>query len=134
MTKITQNTGFDASHRLLGYEGSCRNLHGHFWGVLIELESKRNFDQCGMLLDYRTIKNYIKSTFDHRAILNENDPLVPLLIGLDLDVTTMPGNPTAENIVRKIISDIVLLANLKDDDYLHVVVKESADNSAEEWY
>jgi 6-pyruvoyl-tetrahydropterin synthase len=86
-----------------------------------------------MLVDYRDIKAYIKDTFDHRAILNEDDPLVPILIGLDMNVTTMTGNPTAENLAKKIVYDIAKLMKLDTNDWLHVVIKESADNSAEEY-
>jgi hypothetical protein len=30
-TTIYKEVFFDASHRLLHYEGKCRNLHGHRW-------------------------------------------------------------------------------------------------------
>jgi 6-pyruvoyl-tetrahydropterin synthase len=85
-----------------------------------------------MLLDYRTIKNYIKDNYDHRAILNEKDPLVNILGNMELDVTVMSGNPTAENIANMILEDIVTLAKLnKSWDHCTVIVCESPDNSAE---
>ena len=28
---------FDAAHFLAGYEGKCRNLHGHRWRVVAEV-------------------------------------------------------------------------------------------------
>ena len=130
---LTQKITFDAAHRLLGYDGNCRNLHGHTWTVEIEIESNRKMDKCGMLLDYRTIKNYFKDTWDHRTILNMDDPLVELLNVMNLKVTIMASNPTAENLASKILADIVLLANLDPrnyDDYATVIVHESKDNSA----
>ena len=133
MTKITQNVAFDAAHRLLGYPGNCSHCHGHAWAVFIEIQSNRDLDTCGMLLDYRTIKNYIKETFDHRAILNIQDPLVDVFKSLNLNVTTMSGNPTAENIAKKILHDIIKLAGLTVNDFCHVVVCESPDNTAEEY-
>lgn len=136
MTVLTQNTTFSAAHRLLDYEGSCRNLHGHLWKCTIIIESNRDLDSCGMFLDYRTIKQYIKDSYDHCAILNMDDPLVDVLKNMDLAVTIMSGNPTAENLAKKILSEIVLLANLDTKnslDYAKVIICESGDNSAEEY-
>lgn len=129
---LTQKITFDAAHRLLGYDGNCRNLHGHTWTVEIEIESNREMDKCGMLLDYRTIKSYFKETWDHRAILNMDDPLAELLNVMNLKVTIMASNPTAENLAYKILADIVLLADLDPRNYENatVIVHESSDNSA----
>jgi 6-pyruvoyltetrahydropterin/6-carboxytetrahydropterin synthase len=134
MTRLTQETTFSAAHRLLNYEGSCKNLHGHIWACMIEIESDRKLDKCGMFLDYRTIKQYVKDHYDHCAILNMDDPLVDILKDMNLAVTIINGNPTAENLAKKILLDIVLLADLDpdNDDYARVVIHESADNSAEE--
>lgn len=132
---LKQHTTFDACHRLLNYEGNCKNCHGHTWSVDIEIESDRTLDACGMLIDYRTIKNYIKDTWDHRAILNMDDPLVDIFKNMNLTITIMLGNPTAENIAKKILADMVLLANLDPVnycDYAKVTVHESVENSAEE--
>ena len=131
--KLKQRVTFDAAHRLLGYNGNCKHLHGHTWVVEIEIESNREMEKCGMLLDYRTIKNYFKDTWDHRTILNMDDPLVELLNVMNLKVTIMSGNPTAENLAKKILADMALLADLSGyNDHVSVTVHESADNSAEE--
>ena len=128
---LTQKITFDAAHRLLGYGGNCKHLHGHTWTVEIEIESNREMDQCGMLLDYRAIKNYFKDTWDHRTILNMDDPLIEILNVMNLKVTIMANNPTAENLAKKILADMVLLADLNNpNDHATVVVHESSDNSA----
>lgn len=132
--KITQHVTFDAAHRLLNYNGNCNQCHGHSWSVEIEIESDRKLDDCGMLIDYRVLKSYFSDYWDHRAILNIDDPLVDVLRGMDLTVTILNGNPTAENIANKILADMVLLADLDpkgSSDYARVTVKESASNSAE---
>lgn len=132
---LKQSISFDACHRLLGYNGNCQNCHGHTWQSEIEIESDRKLDSCGMLIDYRTIKNYFKETWDHRAILNIDDPLVSVLRDMGLAVTTLSGNPTAENLAKKILADMILLADLdprNSCDYCRVVIHESPENSAEE--
>lgn len=32
----TENS-FDSAHFLKGYDGKCRNLHGHRWRVVVEI-------------------------------------------------------------------------------------------------
>ena len=134
LIKITQHIEFDSAHRLLNYSGKCLNLHGHRWSVDIEIESDRNLDSLGMLIDYSTIKSYFNDYWDHRTILNMDDPLVDILKSMNLAISIMAGNPTAENIANKILADMVLLADLdpkNSNDYLNVIVKESPSNSAE---
>ncbi len=136
MVTITQKITFDAAHRLLNYVGNCNNLHGHTWVIDIEIESDRPLDKCGMFIDYRVIKQYFKNYYDHKTILNMDDPLVDLLKDVEIDVTIMDGNPTAENLAKKILRDFILIGNLdpnKYNDYCKIVVHESADNSAEEY-
>ena len=126
---INQKVTFDAAHRLLGYEGNCSRLHGHTWAVEVEITSEEDLDECGMLMDYRAIKMYFKNAFDHTAILNSKDPLVPLLRDLNLPVTIMEGNPTAENLANMILEDFMNM--LAPDDHVKVRIHESAENYAE---
>ena len=133
--KITQNVSFDAAHRLLGYNGNCNNLHGHTWNVTVELESDRALDKCDMFVDYRVIKQYFKDYYDHKTILNIDDPLADVLKNCGQRVTVLSGNPTAENLAKKILADFILIANLnpiKCNDHIIVIVHESKENSAEE--
>jgi len=129
--KITQKVTFDAAHRLLGYDGNCNNLHGHTWSVDIEIDSDRRMDEVGMLLDYRIIKQYFKDYYDHKTILNMDDPLIDILKSNGVCVTIMKGNPTAENLAIKILADFILLTNASEFDYINIRVHESADNYAE---
>lgn len=103
---IYQKAEFDAAHRLLGYPGNCNNIHGHTW--LVEVWIDRNdLDDLGMCVDYRVIKEYFKKEFDHRCILNDQDmALATDLRKHGLSVLTMSGNPTAENLARKILVDL----------------------------
>jgi hypothetical protein len=61
-----------------------------------------------------------------------DDPLVGVFTGMKLAVTIMSGNPTAENLAKKILADMILLADLDRCDYCRVTVYESPENSAEE--
>ena len=132
--KLTQNVTFDSAHRLFNYDGNCGNLHGHTWKVGIEIDSEKPLNEVSMLIDYKVIKQYFKDYWDHRVVLNMDDPLVDALKQAGQNVSIMDGNPTAENIAKKILADMILLADLDIKglgDWASVIVHESEDNSAE---
>ncbi len=105
MYRITQQIDFCYGHRLLNYEGKCRNLHGHNGRVQISLEAEE-LDHRGMLVDFtdikKTISTWIDVELDHRMILHEDDPALPMLRQLNEPVHVVPHNPTAENIAKLI--------------------------------
>jgi len=121
MHKISRQIQFCYGHRLLNYEGKCKNLHGHNGVAVVTLESS-NLDDLGMVADFSDVKKavlpWIDQEFDHRMLLHKDDPLVPLLKAQGDPVKVLDVNPTAENIARLIfdhvkaagfpVSDVVL--------------------------
>jgi 6-pyruvoyltetrahydropterin/6-carboxytetrahydropterin synthase len=105
MFRVTQQIDFCYGHRLLNYEGKCKFLHGHNGRAVISLEGEK-LDERGMLVDFtdikRSLRGWIDSALDHRMILHRDDPLLPVLTGLNEPVYVIPHNPTAENIARLI--------------------------------
>ncbi|MDD4081765.1 MAG: 6-carboxytetrahydropterin synthase [Sphaerochaetaceae bacterium] len=82
---ITKQFKFEAAHRLLSMpEGHpCRRIHGHSYVVNATIEvdclSKSN---PNMILDFGIFKSFQKDLdelFDHKIILNSNDPLCDIL-------------------------------------------------------
>ena len=41
MYSLKTNSSFDSAHFLAGYEGKCRNLHGHRWTVEVEVGGEK---------------------------------------------------------------------------------------------
>jgi 6-pyruvoyltetrahydropterin/6-carboxytetrahydropterin synthase len=105
MFRVTQEIEFCYGHRLLGYSGKCRHLHGHNGRAVIVLEGEQ-LDDRGMLVDFAEIKTalrtWIDGELDHRMILSEADPALPHLRELGEPMHVIPENPTAENIARLI--------------------------------
>ncbi|HUG92648.1 MAG TPA: 6-carboxytetrahydropterin synthase [Planctomycetaceae bacterium] len=105
MFRVTQEIEFCYGHRLLGYTGKCRHLHGHNGKAVIVLEGER-LDERGMLVDFAEIKaalrTWIDGELDHRMILCADDPVLPFLRRLGEPVYIIAENPTAENIARLI--------------------------------
>lgn len=102
---VTKHVHFCYGHRLLDYDGKCRHLHGHN-GVLEVTVEKTELDRLGMVADFSAIQAMVQSLadgeLDHRMILSEKDPLLPLLKGQGQPCLALKGNPTAEAIARHI--------------------------------
>jgi 6-pyruvoyltetrahydropterin/6-carboxytetrahydropterin synthase len=129
--KIYQETSFDAAHRLYGYQGNCGNLHGHRWTVEITIETPRDNNELGILVDYRDIKQFFKDNFDHKCILNSGDPLNKVLKDEGCPVLNLFGNPTAENLANWIWVTLPDAIGLESGDHLRIKIHESPENYAE---
>ncbi len=94
---------FSYGHRLLNHKGKCARLHGHNGRAVIEIAAEK-LDSLGMVIDFyeiqKSIGEWIDQTLDHRMILSENDPLVPVLQKEKEPLVLMKENPTAEALSR----------------------------------
>ena len=55
MYSLKTNSSFDSAHFLAGYEGKCRNLHGHRWTVEVEVGGEKLMQDGqtrGMVVDH----------------------------------------------------------------------------------
>jgi len=105
MYRVTREIHFCYGHRLLNYNGKCRNLHGHNGRAVISLEADA-LDELGMVVDFTRIKKIVQSwideTLDHKMILHRDDPVLPELLKRNEPVVVVDTNPTAETIARMI--------------------------------
>lgn len=106
MFSVTKEFSFSSAHRLLNYEGPCKNLHGHNYRCQITIQST-TVDGMGMVLDFSELKTRIIKRvmfmFDHKLIICQDDPDLHTLIDLT-DHTIVPYNVTAENMAQHIYS------------------------------
>lgn len=102
---VTRLIHFCYGHRLLDYAGKCRHPHGHN-GILEITISSPKLDSLGMVIDFDEIKKkvqlWVDAELDHKMILNEKDPLVPVLKKMGDPVVLLASNPTAENIAKHV--------------------------------
>jgi len=107
--KIRSEFKFPYGHRLMLHKGKCKNIHGHTGKVVIFLEHSID-SETGMVMDFSKVKQivsqYIDSSFDHKLILNEKDPLVKLLAQEEVGLITVPCEPTAENFANIIYRNL----------------------------
>ena len=77
-----------SAHFLKGYQGRCKDLHGHTWYIEVVLASEE-LDPIGMVADFAVIKkqlNEFLSPLDH-VCLNDLEHF-------------QRNNPTTENIAK----------------------------------
>ena len=96
MIHITKIFNFEMAHALYGYDGPCKDIHGHSYELHVTVTS----DNCqkagylagtGIMIDFKELKKIISET-----IINKYDH------GLVLSKTYLQANPNfsvAENLV-----------------------------------
>ena len=90
MYELSIKSDFAASHCLRGYEGKCKNLHGHTWAVEVVVQNK-TLDKVGMVTDFMDIKKQLKEFLEELDHTHLNDH--PFF---------KKHNPTTENLARYI--------------------------------
>jgi len=136
--RITKEFDFEAAHALDGYDGKCRDIHGHSYHLKVTFIGKPKQDmslsECGMVIDFSDIKKLVRSKiydlFDHRLILRE-DSRFKSIEKENQRVRYVNYQPTCENMLIEIVN--ILKDNFTDID-LHSVFLRETSNSYAEWY
>lgn len=98
---------FDSAHFLAGYNGKCRNIHGHEWRVVIEVcrETLEDEGQTrDMMFDFGQLKQDVRREVDalDHALIIEQGSLRPAtmkaLLEEDFKIIELPFRPTAERL------------------------------------
>jgi 6-pyruvoyltetrahydropterin/6-carboxytetrahydropterin synthase len=116
--RIAKEFTWEMGHRLPFHEGKCKNLHGHSYKMMVELDGKP--DSNGMVLDYYDVKSIINplvEELDHACLVFSGDiELQELLKKLDSRMVVVDFHSTAENLVGyflKKIKEVGLPANIE---------------------
>ena len=80
--RITKRFSFEAGHALHGYDGKCKNLHGHSYKLSVTVIgtpiSDKTNPKFGMVIDFTDLKRIVTeeivNKFDHATIFNKNTP------------------------------------------------------------
>lgn len=80
--RVTKVFTFDMAHALHGYDGLCKNIHGHTYRLSVTLIGKtiqeEGHAKQGMVIDFSDFKKIVKEkvvdVFDHTLVLNANSP------------------------------------------------------------
>ena len=108
MTTVCKEITFDAAHMLSGYEGKCRNLHGHTYRLVVEASGEP--DDSGMVEDFFNLKRHLEekvaAALDHAYLYDarsaEECELAHFLQARGKRVVGLPFRTTSENLARHI--------------------------------
>ena len=117
--RITKQFSFETGHALYGYDGKCKNVHGHSYKLSVTVIGSPITDRSnvkfGMVIDFTDLKKIVKEEivdqFDHATVFNGTTPHIELaneLMTRGHHVILVDYQPTSENMVvdfsRRIIS------------------------------
>ena len=108
--RITKQFNFETGHALYGYDGKCKNVHGHSYKLSVTVSGKPITDNTnvkfGMVIDFSDLKKIVKEeivdVFDHATVFNQNTPHIELAKELkerDHHVILVDYQPTSEMMV-----------------------------------
>ncbi len=115
--RITKQFSFETGHALYGYDGKCKNVHGHSYRLDVTVIGKPISDNSnvkfGMVIDFGDLKKIVKEeivdVFDHATVFNKNTPHVELAKELEdrgHNVLLVNYQPTSEMMVIDFASKI----------------------------
>ena len=141
--RITKQFSFETGHALYGYDGKCKNVHGHSYKLSVTVIGKPISDNSnvkfGMVIDFSDLKKIVKEeivdVFDHATVFNKNTPHVELAAELENrvhHVILVNYQPTSENMVTDFAQKIK--NRLPADIKLHSLKLQETDTSFAEWY
>ena len=141
--RITKQFSFETGHALYGYDGKCKNVHGHSYKLSVTVFGKPIADtshvKYGMVIDFSDLKKIVKeeiiTIFDHATVFNKNTPHVELAKELENrghNVILVDYQPTSEMMVTDFAKKIN--KRLPNHISLHSLKLQETETSFAEWY
>lgn len=141
--RITKKFSFETGHALYGYDGKCRNVHGHSYKLFVTVVGTPIDDtshvKYGMVIDFGDLKKIVKEeivdVFDHATVFNKNTPHVELakeLADRGHSVMLVDYQPTSEMMVIDFAEKI--RARLPESIQLHSLKLQETATSYAEWF
>lgn len=141
--RITKQFTFETGHALYGYDGKCKNVHGHSYKLSVTvigqpIEDKEHV-KLGMVIDFGDLKKIVKQeivdVFDHATVFNKNTPHVELAKELEdrgHNVILVDYQPTSENMILDFAEKIKSF--LPEHIKLHSLRLQETETSFAEWH
>lgn len=141
--RITKQFNFETGHALYGYDGKCKNVHGHSYKLSVTVIGQPITDasnvKFGMVIDFSDLKKIVKEEivdiFDHATVFNKNTPHIELAAELENrghHVILVEYQPTSENMVVDFAKKIK--NRLPKEILLYSLKLQETESSYAEWY
>jgi len=140
--RITKQFTFETGHALYGYDGKCRNIHGHSYKLHVTVIGSPNNDsnhvKYGMVIDFSDLKKIVKKEivelYDHATVFNKNTPhieLAKVLKDRGHNVILVDYQPTSEMMIIDFAKKIE--KRLPPSIKLHSLKLQETESSYAEW-
>ncbi|MFA7615357.1 MAG: 6-carboxytetrahydropterin synthase [Weeksellaceae bacterium] len=140
--RVTKSFNFETAHALYGYDGKCKNIHGHSYKLFVTVIgtpiSDSDNPKFGMVIDFGDIKKIVRSEvvdkFDHSILLNVNSPHKELgekLIAEGHKVIFTDYQPSCENMLIDMVN--LIRSKLNPEVALQSVRLHETETSYAEW-
>ena len=140
--RLTKEFSFEAAHALGGYDGPCREIHGHSYRLFVTIKGEPSIDPMnpkqGMVMDFGVLKKIVNeeiiSRFDHALVLRStaDEGLRRVLAEQFDNVVTVEYQPTCENMLDDFAHR--LMKRLPEGVTLHSLRLHETASSYAEWY
>lgn len=140
--RLTKEFSFEAAHALGGYDGPCREIHGHSYRLFVTIKGEPSTDPTnpkqGMVMDFGVLKKIVSeeiiSRFDHALVLRSTaDEALRKLLAEQFDnLVVVDYQPTCENMLDDFSRHIS--ARLPEGVVLHSLRLHETATSYAEWY
>lgn len=141
--RLTKEFTFEAAHSLEGYDGLCREIHGHSYRLFVtvkgEPESNEASPKLGMVMDFgilkRIVNEQIVERLDHSFIMRrtpEAEEVADVLSYRFSKVVMTEYQPTCENMLADFAER--LLGALPEDIELYSLRLHETATSYAEWF
>lgn len=141
--RLTKEFSFEAAHALEGYDGPCREIHGHSYRFFVTVKGTPLGDETnpkrGMVMDFGVLKRIVNeeivSRFDHSLVLRateSGEELYRVLSARFGNIITVDYQPTCENMLEDFAARIA--ARLPEGVTLHSLRLHETATSFAEWF
>ena len=141
--RLTKRFTFEAAHALEGYDGKCREIHGHSYKLFVTVAgepcSDENDPKFGMVIDFGELKKIvgeeIVDRLDHAFVLRDTAGGRGVKEALAVrfgNIVTVDYQPTCENMLADFAER--LRRRLPDSVQLHSLRMYETESSYAEWF
>ncbi|MFR9523316.1 MAG: 6-carboxytetrahydropterin synthase [Rikenellaceae bacterium] len=143
MIRLTKEFSFESAHALEGYDGPCREIHGHSYRLFVTVKGEPIGDvlnpKCGMVIDFgdlkRIVNEQIIDRLDHSFVMRRtasSTQLAASILSQFSNVVLVDYQPTCENMLSDFAARIS--ARLPQGVAIHSLKLHETATSYAEWY
>lgn len=138
--RITKEFKFEMAHALIGYDGPCKNIHGHSYRLNVTVKGKvkngTSDSDEGMVVDFGIIKKIVNELivdkYDHALVLNDKMKIDFSTFDFMQKLILVPFQPTCENLLLHYAE--LIKAQLPSNLSLNSLFLRETPTSFAEWY